>query len=114
MSKVLTEAPLTTRNARAKLATGSHWRAIDPDTHLGYRKGVRGGRWLVRWYQREGGYQQRTLATADDAFDADGSSILDFNQAAAKARAHVAEFAPQRSPKLTGRSSPFVMPSRLT
>ena len=62
MSKTLVEAPLTTPNARSKLKTGIHWRGIDPDTHLGYRKGVRGGRWVVRWYRGEGDYSQATLA----------------------------------------------------
>lgn len=65
MAKTLKEAPLTTRNARDKLPEGLHWRGIDPDVHLGYRKGKRGGVWLVRW--RNGiGYRQERLGTADD------------------------------------------------
>ena len=86
MSKTLFEAKLTTKNARAKLGKGAHWRAIDPDVHLGYRKGVRGGRWVVRWYQSNGVYEQDTFATADDHLPADGGNVLDFTQAAAKAR----------------------------
>ena len=58
---------LTTRNARARLPTGLHFKGIDPDVHLGYRKGRRGGVWLVRW--RNGiGYWQAPLGTADDEF----------------------------------------------
>lgn len=91
MSKTLVEAPLTTPNARSKLKPGIHWRGIDPDTHLGYRKGARGGRWVVRWYRGDGGYSQSTLATADDQFPADGKEILSFNQASRNARAHVHE-----------------------
>ncbi|NDB70340.1 MAG: integrase, partial [Methylocystaceae bacterium] len=91
MSKTLVEAPLTTPNARSKLKAGIHWRGIDPDTHLGYRKGARGGRWVVRWYRGEGGYSQSTLATADDKFPADGKEILSFNQASRHAREHVHE-----------------------
>ncbi|WP_460450525.1 tyrosine-type recombinase/integrase [Alsobacter sp. SYSU BS001988] len=87
--KVLKEAALTTRSARSKLPPGSHWRSIDPDTHLGYRKGVRGGRWLVRWYKGSGSYAQATLATADDAFEADGADVIDFSQAVIRARAYV-------------------------
>jgi integrase len=65
MAKTLRESPLTTRNARAKLPEGLHWRGIDADTHLGYRRGKRGGVWLVRW--RHGmGYRQEKLGTADD------------------------------------------------
>ena len=53
------------RNARARLPTGLHFKGIDPDVHLGYRKGRRGGVWLVRW--RNGiGYWQAPLGTADD------------------------------------------------
>jgi len=91
MSKTLVEAPLTTPNARSKLKAGIYWRGIDPDTHLGYRKGARGGRWVVRWYRGEGGYSQSTLATADDQFPADGKEILSFNQAFRHAREHVHE-----------------------
>lgn len=65
MAKTLKEAQLTTRNARQKLLAGVHWRGIDPEVHLGYRKGKRGGVWLVRW--RLGvGYRQDGLGTADD------------------------------------------------
>lgn len=65
MAKTLKEAPLTTRSARDKLPEGLHWRGIDPEVHLGYRKGKRGGVWLVRW--RNGvGYRQERLGTADD------------------------------------------------
>lgn len=91
MANTLTEAPLTTKNARAKLAIGIHWRGIDPDIHLGYRKGVRGGRWLVRWYRGETKYSQRKLATADDILQANGTDTLDFSQAVTKAREIVAQ-----------------------
>lgn len=66
MAKVLNESRLTTRSARAALPPGLHWRAIDPEIHLGYRKATRGGRWLVRWYAGEQKYQQRALGVADD------------------------------------------------
>jgi len=67
MAKCLTESRLTTRSARAVLRPGLHWRAIDPEIHLGYRKGARGGRWLVRWYAGEQKYRQAALGVADDA-----------------------------------------------
>ncbi|MBL8599768.1 MAG: tyrosine-type recombinase/integrase [Devosia sp.] len=69
MAKTLKEAAVTTRNARLALPAGVHWRGIDPDVHLGYRKGKRGGVWLVRW--RVGaGYKQEKIGTADDAISA--------------------------------------------
>lgn len=85
MTKVLSEAAITTRAARAKLEAGLHWRGVDPDVHLGYRKGRRGGVWLVRW--RSGaGYRQAKLGTADDELR---EGALDFNAAVRAARVAV-------------------------
>ncbi|RWQ21571.1 tyrosine-type recombinase/integrase [Mesorhizobium sp.] len=90
MAKTLTEAPLSTRNARAGLAEGMHWRGLNPDVHLGYRKQKRGGRWLVRWYQGDQKYKQETLGTADDGkLEADGVECLTFEQAKTAAARHV-------------------------
>jgi len=85
VSKTLKEVPITTRNARARLPLGLHWRGIDPETHLGYRKGKHGGIWLVRW--RNGtGYRQAPIGTADDSITA---GTLDYNAAVRVARAKV-------------------------
>lgn len=85
MGKTLKEAAITTPNARAKLPSGLHWRCIDPEVHLGYRKGQRGGVWLVRW--RNGtGYRQKPIGTADDAIK---EGTLDFNAAIKTAREEV-------------------------
>lgn len=88
MAKTLTEALISTRKARAELQAGVHWRALDPDIHLGYRKGKRGGRWLVRWYTGHRHYRQETLGTADD-FVEDGT--LSFEQACRLGREKVGE-----------------------
>lgn len=85
VAKTLTEAKLTTREARRKLAVGVHWRGIDPDVHLGYRKGKRGGAWLVRWRCSKG-YRQHSLGVADDELK---EGTLDFNAAAKAAKAKV-------------------------
>lgn len=85
MAKTLQESPVTTRNARAALAPGVHWRRIDPDTHLGYRKGKRAGVWLVRW-RAGAGYRQAPLGSADDALKA---GTLSFEAALKAARDHV-------------------------
>lgn len=60
------QAQLQSRSAREDLRQGLHWRSIDPDVTLGYRKGKRGGRWLVRWYAGNKKYRQAPLGTADD------------------------------------------------
>ncbi|MFL9824101.1 integrase [Rhodoplanes sp. SY1] len=86
MARTLVEAALTTATARARLGQATHWRALDPDVHLGYRKGARGGRWLVRWRNRGGRYRQTVIATADDALPADGGNVLSFSQAVTRAR----------------------------
>src|SRR5690606_36940438 len=85
MAKTLKEAQITTRNARAKLPAGVHWKGIDPEVHLGYRKAKRGGSWLVRW-RNGSGYRQETLATADDEIR---EGTLDYEAARRQARATV-------------------------
>jgi integrase len=85
MAKTLTESPLTTRNARSNLPKGLHWRSLDREVHLGYRKGVRGGQWLVRWRAGKG-YRQAPLGPADDVLKA---GTLAYEAAAKAAREHV-------------------------
>jgi integrase len=88
MAKTLKEAPITTRNARAKLEPGLYFKGIDPDVHLGYRKGIRGGVWMVRWRNRGPGanYLQAPLGTADDEIK---EGTLDYEAARRAARATV-------------------------
>jgi hypothetical protein len=85
MSRTLLEAQLTTAAARQRLAKGVHWRSLDADVHLGYRKGVRGGRWLVRW-RAAAGYRQELIGSTDDFIDANGVHCLSFHQASSRAR----------------------------
>ena len=89
MAKSLSESSITTRSAREKLVAGVYWRSIDPDIHLGYRKGKRGGKWLVRWYEGKGKYIQATLGTADDVT---GAGTLTF-EAGRKAALNIVEAA---------------------
>lgn len=88
MAKTLTESPITTRNARKGLPLGLHWRGLDPDVHIGYRKAKRGGRWLVRWYAGDQKYRQATIGTADDVI---GEGTLSFEAASKIARDTVTE-----------------------
>ena len=91
MPKRLQESALSTRNARSKLNAGLHWRGLNADVHLGYRKSRRAGRWIVRWYLGRQKYRQETLAVADDALDADGRDCLSYEQAKSRALAKVGE-----------------------
>lgn len=99
MAKTVTEARLTTRAARAQLAEGIHYRSIDPDVHLSYRKGRRGGVWGVRLYLGEGQYRRERLGTADDIID---EGNLTFDAAVKEARKLVTAWRREQSAKAAG------------
>jgi integrase len=83
MARTVRDAALESRTARARLKPSGkpYYRSIDPGLHLGYRKGVAGGKWVMRWYVGEGDYRLETVGLADDTADADGVAVLDFKQA---------------------------------
>jgi integrase len=91
---------LETREARRKLKqrTLPYWTRLSEGLHLGYRRNAHGqGKWVVRHYLGKvrstyrgqdsiKDYEKRTFAEADDYSDANGVSILTFDQAQARAR----------------------------
>ena len=89
MARSVRDAKLDSRAARARLKPSGkpYYRALDPGLHLGYRKGIAGGKWVMRWYTGDGADRVETIGTADDKADAgDGVVCLDFRQAQALAR----------------------------
>jgi integrase len=90
MPRSVNETPLTTRAARERLAVRHqpYWRGIEAGAALGYRKGTTGGAWLARVADAAagGGYRQAVLGRADDVLKADGTEVLDYRQAEARAR----------------------------
>jgi integrase len=88
MARTVRDSNLETRTARGRLKSRKkpYWRSIDRGLHLGYFKGARAGRWLLRSYVGAGRYQEMTLGTADDVQDADGGEVLSYSQAQARAR----------------------------
>src|SRR5580704_12638868 len=88
MPRTIREKRLDSPAARAKLkASGKpYWRAIDIGLHLGYRKGLNGGRWVLRRYLGKETYHVETIGIADDHSPADGIEILDFFWAQRRAR----------------------------
>src|ERR1700730_17434022 len=88
MAKTLRERDLGSKTSRARLKPSGkpYWRSIDIGLHLGYRKGQRGGRWVMRRYVGNEAYIVETIGTADDNQDADGAQILSFYQAQTKVR----------------------------
>jgi integrase len=89
MARSVRDARLETRAARERLNPRGkpYYRALDPGLHLGYRKGIAGGKWVMRWYVGDRDYRTETIGIADDKADAgDGEVVLDFRQAQALAR----------------------------
>jgi integrase len=89
MARTVRDANLETRTARLRLTIRSepYWRGLEKGFALGYRKRGRGGTWLARRRQADGGYAEHRIGTADDLQDADGVAVLDYGQAQKAARA---------------------------
>jgi hypothetical protein len=88
MARRVRDKDIESREARSKLKQRGlpYWRSIGKGLHLGYRKGQRGGVWVIRRYQGSQIYKVTTVAQADDIEDANGAEILDFWQAQEVAR----------------------------
>ena len=88
MARTVRDSKLESRAARDELKVSGkpHYKSIDSGLHLGYRKGKRGGKWVVRWYEGGGKYKVETIGVADDIQDADGVTVFNFSQAQGKAR----------------------------
>ena len=81
---------LQTPTARARLAPrGKPYKVtLLPGVHLAYRAAQSGtGAWLVIASDGKGGQWQKRIAHADDKQPADGTAVLNYEQAALKARA---------------------------
>src|SRR4029077_10472767 len=83
MARTVRDAALESRTARARLKPSGkpYYRSIDPGLHLGYRKGVAGGKWVMRWHGGRADYSLDTAGLAEDATEAAGVAVLDFKQA---------------------------------
>src|ERR1700687_1029625 len=75
------------RSARVRLTPRDepYWRRITIGRHLGYRRGRGGGTWVARYWDRRGKHFYKALGPADDGCDADGFSVLSFDEAQARA-----------------------------
>src|ERR1700693_4478933 len=82
MGRLVRDARIETREARLRLKPQHepYWRLVHEGLHLGYRKGPRGGVWLIRLFSGDR-YRKKKLGMADDVADADGHSVLSFRQA---------------------------------
>jgi integrase len=86
MARKQRDVRLQTREARRRLEAGKEpiWHEVRRGLALGYYRGARGGSWWLREY-RGGRYWKRDIGVADDAVDADGATVLSWEQALKKA-----------------------------
>ena len=87
MARTVRDTNLETRTARLRLPirTEPYWRGLEKGFALGYRRRAKGGTWLARRRQADGGYAEHRIGTTDDLQDADGVAVLDYG-AGAKGR----------------------------
>jgi integrase len=104
MTKTLTETQITTARARSKLGLGVHWRRVDAEAHLGYRKGKRSGIWFVRWRNHYDGanYKQAPVGVANDVNDKVAEGKLTFEQAVTQARNLVTRYRTEAAAQAAG------------
>ena len=92
MARATRDAKLETRTGRDRLPVRHqpYFRLIGHGLYLGYRKGVRGGTWIVRHFSG-GKYVFHTLGEADDYRDANDLDVLNYFQGQDKARKYADE-----------------------
>ena len=99
MPRAVRDSKIDSRTSRHKLKVAGkpYYRALEPGLHLGYRKGKKGGRWVVRWRdddaknpdgtRKSDGYTVETLdPMPDDYEEANGTTVINFTQAQELAR----------------------------
>ena len=92
MPRSTSDAPITTRAARERLASRRepYWRGIESGIAVGYRRNANGGAWLARVLDGTR-YREQGIGRADDNLPANGADILDFRQAQTKTIAWAAQ-----------------------
>ncbi len=111
MARTVRDAKLESRTARSALKSSGkpYYRAIDEGLHLGYRKGERSGKWVMRRYIGDGKYSVEVIGTADDNIpDADGTEVMTFSQAQARARNMFIQ-ARRRTVGLPAKAGPYTI-----
>jgi integrase len=87
LTRTIVEKNLSTLASRSRLKVSlkPHWSSIDEGITLGYRKGAVGGLWVLRIYLGDNDYHRESFAIADDHVAADGTRVLNFQQAKRRA-----------------------------
>lgn len=79
-----------------------YWTILNEGKHVGYYRGRRVGKWVARIWRPgiSSHYREYTIAEADDYMNADGSKILNFEQAQKNARKWFARIEKTEEPSL--------------
>lgn len=87
MPRLTRDARLESREARSKLKKRRppYWRSVHQGLAIGYRKGEKGGVWMVRKLVGDDKYSFQSIGNADDYQDANGIDVLSYQQAHRKA-----------------------------
>jgi integrase len=96
MARAIRDARIDSRSARNHLPARNepYWARLMKGCYLGYRKTHQGsGSWTARFRDTTGRQNFRSIAAADDNLDANGGTVLSFDQAQARARAWFEEIA---------------------
>ena len=85
MNKLVSRIYSLNRNDRLQLdfRKKPYWLVLNEGKHLGYYRGPRGGKWVVR-FRHSGSccyYREATIARADDHAEANGLEVLSLKQA---------------------------------
>ncbi len=88
MSEIVQNADFESREARNRLSPRHelYWCVLGQDCRLGYYKGKELRTWTARYIRGKGQHADRRLGIADDFAEADGSTVMDFEQAKTAAR----------------------------
>jgi len=108
MARTVRNAKIDTPSARSKIAARRepHWTPISKGCAVGYRRGANGGTWIARLRGEDGRQHYEALGAADDAREADGSTVFNYGQAQARAR----EFFKRKAAELSGDYVPDAGP----
>jgi len=85
----MAKVTLNSWNKRKGLEAGRYGARVAAGLYLIYRRHVKGGAgvWFVRWQDDSGKFHQGQIGTADDGITADGTSVLNYDQACKAAEA---------------------------
>jgi integrase len=112
MARTVKDQNLQSGEARRRLKVQGkpHYRSLEEGLHLGYRRLRSGaGKWVLRRYVGEQAYAVETIALADDLSDANGATVLSFDQAQARAR----ELRDERDRAAAGKHGPVTVADAL-